>query len=73
MRDGCYTSFYAEFSYGTKKNSSLAEFKGRKGFEEMRFPSNQHGAVPALDTHALDTEGIRCDYWMSGSDCDKPV
>jgi hypothetical protein len=29
---------YAKFSYGNKKNSRLAEFKRRNGFEEMRFP-----------------------------------
>jgi hypothetical protein len=29
---------YAKFSYGNKKNSPLAEFKLRNGFEEMRFP-----------------------------------
>jgi hypothetical protein len=29
---------YGKYSYGRKKESSLAEFKRRNGFEELRFP-----------------------------------
>ena len=29
---------YGNFSYGNKKNSPLAEFKRRNGFEQVRFP-----------------------------------
>ena len=37
-KTGISTLTYGKYSYGTNQDSSLAEFKRRNGFEEIRFP-----------------------------------
>lgn len=38
LRRGCSYLTYGNFDYGTKANSSLAEFKRRNGFVKVEFP-----------------------------------
>jgi hypothetical protein len=37
-RKGISPLIYGKYTYGTKRSSSLTEFKRRNGFEEIRFP-----------------------------------
>jgi hypothetical protein len=37
-RKGISPLIYGKYTYGTKRSSSLTEFKRRNGFEEVRFP-----------------------------------
>jgi hypothetical protein len=37
-KKGLSNLVYGQYTYGTKQNSSLTEFKRRNGFDEIRFP-----------------------------------